>query len=54
MTHKLYHPDTCFIGDEVDGNLSMKGNGHTGDKLLIAGQGSVPYARASRIEKYLQ
>lgn len=51
VTHKLCHPDRCFVGDEVGGNLSMKGDGHAGGKLLLTGQGSVPYARASHVEK---
>ena len=53
VTHKLCHPDRCLVGeDDVgDSNLSMKDDGHTGGKLLLTGQGSVPHARASRAEE---
>ena len=51
VTHKLCHPDRCFVGDEVGGNLSMRGDGHAGGKLLLTAKGSVPYGRASHTEK---
>ena len=51
VTHKLCHPDRCFVGDEVGGNLSMKGYGHAGGKLLLTSNGSVPYEKSSSTEK---
>ena len=34
MTQKFSHPDRCFVGDEVGGNLFMKGDGYdTGRKV---------------------
>ncbi len=51
VTHKLFHPDRCFVGDEVGGNLSMKGDGHAAGKKLLTATESVPYNRASHVEK---
>ena len=33
--HKILRPDLCFCGDEVGGNISMKGDGHNGGELLL-------------------
>lgn len=30
--HKLVRPDMCLYGNEVGGNLSMKGDGHIDGK----------------------
>ena len=51
VTHKLCHPDRCFVGDEVGGNLSMKGDGCAGRRKLLTATKSVPYSRASHVEK---
>ena len=51
VTHKLCHPDRCFVGDEVGGNLSMKGDGHAAGRKLLTATESVPYSRASHVEK---
>ena len=51
VTHKLSHPDYCFVGDEVGGNLSMKGDGHAGGQKFLTGTGTVPYRKCSNSEK---
>ena len=45
--YKLVRPDMCLCGDEVGGNLSMKGDGHIGGKKLLTARGKVPQKRAS-------
>ena len=30
VTHRLCHPEFCYIGDKVGGNISMKGDGNVG------------------------
>ena len=42
VSHRLIHADICLFGDEVGGNISMKGDGHAGGQLLITERGSVP------------
>ena len=51
VSHESYHPDRCFVGDEVGRNLSMKGGGHADGKLLLTLNGSVPYDKSSSTEK---
>ena len=48
---KLCHPDLCFVGDEVGGNLNMKGDGHCGGQKFLTGSGTVPYRKVSATEK---
>ena len=47
VTHQLIHPELCICGDEVGGNLSMKGDGHVGGQLLLTAPGSVPQQKSS-------
>ena len=42
VTHKITRPDMILVGDEVDGNLCIKGDSHVGDKLLLIARGTVP------------
>ena len=51
MKYRLLHPDRCFVGDEVGGNISMKGDGHVGGKLFLTSPDSVAYDRVSVSEK---
>ena len=51
VKYKLTHPDLCFVGDEVGGNISMKGDGHAAGRLLLGAPGSVAYDRVSVTEK---
>lgn len=51
VTHELCHPDLCFVGDEVGGNLSMKGDGHAGGQKFLTGTGTVPYRKTSSSDK---
>ena len=51
VTHKLCHPELCFVGDKVGGNLLMKGDGHTGGQKFLTGTGTVPYRKYSNSEK---
>ena len=48
---KLTCPDQCFVGDEVGGNISMKGDGHAAWRLLLGAPKSVAYDRVSVTEK---
>jgi len=45
--HKLVRPDMCVCGDEVGGNLSMKGDGHIAGTKLLTGVGNVPKLQTS-------
>ena len=47
VTHKVIRPDMCICGDEVGGNLSMKGDGNEGGKLLLGERGYVAQEKAS-------
>ena len=47
VTHKVIRPDMCICGDEVGGNLSMKGDGNEGGKLLLGERGYVVQEKAS-------
>ena len=40
--HGLIHPNMCLVGDEVGGNLSMKGDGHVSGQLFLTAPGRVP------------
>lgn len=51
VTHELCYPDLCFVGDEVGGNLNMKGDGHCGGQKFLTGSGTVPYRKVSATEK---
>ena len=51
VKYRLTHPDRCFVGDEVGGNISMKGDGHAAGKLLLGAPESVAYDRVSVTEK---
>ena len=43
----MVHPEMCVVGDEVGGNLCMKGDGHIGGELLLTENGMVPQRKAS-------
>ena len=45
--HVITRPELCFCGDEVGGNISMKGDGHNGGELLLTEKGKVPQRKAS-------
>ena len=45
--HKVIHPELCFCGDEVGGNISMKGDGHHGGELLLAEKGTIAQRKSS-------
>ena len=47
VTHEMVHPEMCVVGDEVGGNLCMKGDGHIGGELLLTENGMVPQRKAS-------
>ena len=42
VTHHITQPGMCVMGDEVGGNLSMKGDGHIGGSLYVTKRGKVP------------
>jgi len=45
--HRLVRPDMCICGDEVGGNLSMKGDGHVAGQKLLTGVGKIPQEKSS-------
>ncbi len=49
--YRLLHPDRCFIGDEVGGNISIKEDGHAGGELLLGAPEAVTHDRVSVKEK---
>lgn len=51
VTHELVKPHLCICGDEVGGNLCMKGDGHIGGQLLLTAPGKVPQRKASSKNK---
>ena len=51
VTHDLIHPDWCLVGDEVGGNISMKGDGHAGGRLYLAPKGSVAYRKFCKADR---
>ncbi len=51
VTHRLCHPELCFVGNKVGGNISMKGDGHVGGQKLCIEQGTIPYKKASHTDK---
>ena len=51
VTHDLIHPDWCLVGDEVGGNISMKGDGHAGGRLYLAAKGRVAYRKYCKADR---
>ena len=51
VTHLITRPDMCICGDEVGGNISMKGDGHVGGELLLGERGTVPQKKSSTRSK---
>ena len=51
VNYKLIHPNQCFVGDEVGGNISMKGDGHVGGRKLLTAPDSIAYDRVSVSDK---
>ena len=51
VTHDLIHPDWCLVGDEVGGNISMKGDGHAGGRLYLAPKGRVAYRKFCKADR---
>ncbi len=47
VTHKLIRPDMYICGDEVGGNLSMKGDGNEAWKLLLGERRYIAQEKAS-------
>ena len=39
VTHDHIHTDWCPVGDEVGGNISMKGDGHVQGRLYPTAKG---------------
>ena len=34
--HEIIHPDMCLVVDEVESNLSQKGDGHVGGRKVMS------------------
>ena len=51
VTHQITRPDMCVMGDEVGGNLSMKGDGHIGGSLYDTEKGKVPQKKVSKRDR---
>ena len=47
VQHKIIHPKFCFCGDEIGGNILMKGDRHNGGELLLAEKGTIVQRKAS-------
>ncbi len=45
VKYQLKHPERCFDGDELGGNISMKGDGYAACELLLGAPESVAYDR---------
>ena len=52
VTHDIIRPDMCVVGDEVGGNISMKGDGHAGGELLLCASGTIPQQKISTRDKH--
>ena len=52
VTHDILYPDMCLVGDEVGGNISMKGDGHAGGKLYLCEKGQIPQQKTSSKDKH--
>uniref|UniRef100_A0A7S2SC94 Uncharacterized protein n=1 Tax=Eucampia antarctica TaxID=49252 RepID=A0A7S2SC94_9STRA len=48
VTDKIGEPQMCLVGDEVGGNICMKGDGNIGDELLLTARGTTPQNRPRR------
>ena len=42
VSHQITRPEMCIVGDEVGGNISMKGDGHAGGQLFVCEKGTIP------------
>ena len=45
--HRIIRPDLCFCGDEVGGNISMKGDGYNGGEKLVGERGTISQQKTS-------
>ncbi len=55
ITHKLLHPGMCLVGDKVDGNLNLSGDGHCVGQLVLTRSKQVPYIKGCQhLKKDLQ
>ena len=52
VTHDILRPDMCIVGDEVGGNISMKGDGHAGGELYLCAKGTIPQKKVSNKDKH--
>ena len=50
--HKVVRPDMCICGDEVGGNISMKGGGHIGGELFLRRRGEPPEEDINKNRKF--
>ena len=50
--HMILYPDMCLVGDEVGGNISMKGGRHTCGKLYLCDKGHTPQQKTSSKDKH--
>ena len=54
VTDQISIPDMCILGDEVGGNLCMKGDGHIGGSLFWVERGNVAQRKVSKKDKKLR
>ena len=45
--HRVIRPDMCFCGDEVRGDISMKGDGYNGGEKLVGERGTICQQKTS-------
>ena len=51
VTHDLIYPEWCLVGDEVGGNISIKGDGHVEGRLYLAPKGRVAYRKVCKADR---
>ena len=51
VTHDLILPDWCIEGDEVGGNISMKGDGHIEGRLYLIEKGKTASRKANKADR---
>lgn len=50
-THDLIHPNWYIVGDEVGGNISIKGDGNVGGRLYLTAKGKTASRKASKADR---
>ena len=51
VTHYLIYPEWCLVGNEVGGNISMKGDSYAGGRLNLAPKRRVTYRKFYKADR---